>query len=455
MYQPPSNHIPLRQVISIPSHITKLSPAFLVGDRSLLEQIVFEPGSRLSFLDARVFFQCGPHSAEIRERVEASQDKLPGTDESAEFFPILLRRFVNPFLHSSIILRSLCIPASVEQIGEECFAYATSVSQVKFEPGSRLRILHQRAFFASLIESIDIPPMVSVLPERCFAFCVLLSSVKFAPDSQLRAIGAFAFSYSGLESIHIPRLVDRIGESCFNTCTRLSNLTFAADSQVRRLDRLAFAWCIALPYVCIPSSVELIGRGCFWGNDELTSVTFDVGSKLSDIEWGAFYYCGRLGPSIQLPSSLTAIPNDCFRNCSSLSVIAFGRNPRLRTIGDCAFEGSSVQSFCFPGSVVAIDWSCFPAYGEPGEFTFESPACVREILHFTPRKVVEFAMPDSVEVVTVSTGSDRPGFICSFGMNSRLRDLRACHSALTGFGFMRLSEASLKRIRSATEWTAA
>jgi hypothetical protein len=39
-----------------------------------------------------------------------------------------------------------------------------------------------------------------------------------------------------------------------------------------------------------------------------------------------------LGPSIELPSSLAVVAEDCFSNCESLSVITFGPNSGGGTI---------------------------------------------------------------------------------------------------------------------------
>jgi hypothetical protein len=95
--------------------------------------------------------------------------------------------------------RSLCIPASVEEIGEDCFRCSTCVDHVTFEPGSQLRILRRGAFLGSTIHSIHIPPGVTALCERCLDSCESLSIVTCLPGSQLTEIGRWAFG-AGLAS---------------------------------------------------------------------------------------------------------------------------------------------------------------------------------------------------------------------------------------------------------------
>lgn len=283
---------------------------------------------------------------------------------------------------------------------------------------------------------------------------MLLSTLTFLPESQLQAIETDAFSESGLESIHIPRLVELLDEGCFCACGQLSSLTFAPGCQVRRLGRRAFESCLSLPSVHIPSGVESIGERCFRACAQLTTVTFEAHSKLSTIEAAAFQHCHQqLGPSIQLPSAFTAIPENCFRHCDSLSAINLEPNSSLREIGHSAFADSSLISFRIPGSVAVINWTCFQSANTAVDATFELPSRVRAVVEFDPGRVTELAMPDSAEVMTITRGGKR-GFICHFGPDSRLQDLLVVSAKLRGFAFMRLSQASLKRIRSASEWIA-
>jgi hypothetical protein len=294
-----------------------------------------------------------------------------------------------------------------------------------------------------------IPPLVEVLPEYCFYSYVMLTSVTFAAGSKLRIINESALLKSGVESIEIPPLVEVLGEFCLQTCRRLKTLTFATNCCTRQLNRQALLQCILLQSICIPSSVESIGKSCFDGCSRLTSVTFEDGSKLSIIGEAAFHACYSLGPSIRLPRHLRSLEANCFQDCHALSVITFEPNSSLRVI-ECDALDCPLKSFCFPASVVIVDWRCF-ANRTGFEITFEIPSQIKRISNFTFCFTNEITMPDSLEILTFSGNADRHS-VCHFEETSKLQWLETEHSTGRCFGFMRISECLLKQLRSVHEW---
>jgi hypothetical protein len=170
-----------------------------------------------------------------------------------------------------------------------------------------------------------------------------------------------------------------------------------------------------------------------------------------EIEPMAFSPCERLGPSIELPPDLRFIPKDCFAGCKALLAVTFAPNSSLRQIQGKAFTGCLLKSICVPSSCVTIHWSCFLSCPGAINVTFESPARLREISGFDGATVRQLEVPDSVARLMVRQGGNR-GFVCSFGRDSQLASLDTTGLGLHGFGFMRLSEASLKRIREQKDW---
>jgi hypothetical protein len=140
-----------------------------------------------------------------------------------------------------------------------------------------------------------------------------------------------------------------------------------------------------------------------------------------------------------------------FVGCESLSVITAVPNRVLEQLIGPSFSGGGLESLCISASVVEVDWSWICRYAGTIGITFESPCRVREISNLNPGSRASFSVPDLVEVLTLSRGGDR-GFVCDFGRNSQLRDLRNSSRIRQGFGFMRLSELSVKRIRDMIEW---
>jgi hypothetical protein len=60
------------------------------------------------------------------------------------------------------LLESICIPASVESIGEYCFGSCERLASVSFERGSAIGDIHDTAFSnCPSLQSIDIPQSVA------------------------------------------------------------------------------------------------------------------------------------------------------------------------------------------------------------------------------------------------------------------------------------------------------
>jgi hypothetical protein len=279
--------------------------------------------------------------------------------------------------------------------------------------------------------------------------------VTFLPTSQLQQIEYSAFAHAGIESIEIPRLVEKFGTSAFAYCVRLSKVVVEAGCQLHRLRKTAMLHCISLREICIPAAVESLGTGCLSQCECLETVTFESGSKLRKLGQEALSSCEKLGPSIHLPSTLKKIREYCFAGSKELQKITFEANSALREIPEYAFCNCSLKSFCVPSSCTKIHWSCFAGNTTQIGVTFESPAHISEILGFDTRSLkpsgTVFEVPDSLKVLKLDQSADR-GFVYGFGRESQLRELSGDSWGPTGFGFMRVSEKSLKLIRSQIEF---
>jgi hypothetical protein len=88
------------------------------------------------------------------------------------------------------LLSSICVAASVEEIGANCFFRCTSLSRVTFEAGLRLSRLERGAFVECLLlSSICVPASVEEIGAECFFGCTSLSTVTFEPGRGLRVSG--------------------------------------------------------------------------------------------------------------------------------------------------------------------------------------------------------------------------------------------------------------------------
>ena len=238
------------------------------------------------------------------------------------------------------------------------------------------------------ITSITIPASVSYIGRSALQVPALETVIFAQPtgastDADTLTIGQYAFSHyvspatnslpeSQLKSINLPERLTSIGAAAFSGCVNLTSITIPAN------------------VVAIGTGDDVINpQGAFYGCSGLEEVIFAPGSKLQSFEnsstssrTGAFYNCTSL-MRIEFPESLTNIPcyafygcskleevilpaalqkieRYAFQNCKALTVIDFGANNALVSIGNYAFSGcTGLSSVELPITLESIGTSAF------------------------------------------------------------------------------------------------
>lgn len=246
------------------------------------------------------------------------------------------------------------------------------------------------------------------------------SSVNFATDGKLKTIGASAFAdcHQLRSKIMIPASVEEICEYAFSSAW-ITSVTFGENSKLKKIGRGAFVSCYEISRIIIPASVEEIGDNLFsscyslkeiflmrspnsgddisfygkllGGNSvaqlfvpngsvdlykEALSAYTDriLGFLLSDglifeeeTTKDGFACVGFLGdelkniviPAKVLEKNVTSIGDNAFYRCSLLSSVSFAADCNLKTIGECAFQGTSLTSVSIPAIVETIGAAVF------------------------------------------------------------------------------------------------
>jgi hypothetical protein len=289
-------------LISIPSSVTLLCSNCFLGCEAL-DTVTFEPGSKLQVVEDDAFNRTALRSI----RLPASISLLTGN--SFPFFD-LEEVSIEPgnegltnadgFLIASNALISyvgrdleLTIPNTIEYLTGSCFRRHPTVTNIKFESGSRIPRLPKEAFWrCQLLQSICIAASVVKIRKFCFNSCQRLVSVTFEPGSKLARIGKNAFTGCwSLPSITIPASVEVLYASCFLGCLRLASVNFEPGAKLSRIEIEAFKECQSLPLVCIPATVTKIGRLAFAGCCRLTAVTYEGEAENVDIGKDSFHGC--------------------------------------------------------------------------------------------------------------------------------------------------------------------
>ncbi len=100
--------------------------------------------------------------------------------------------------------------------------------------------------------------------------------------------------------------------------------------------------------------VTAIGDDAFYQCTSLTEL--HIGQNVRTIGANAFYLCTSLREVI-LPNSVMSISNHAFRNCSTLERVCFG--DKLVRIGEWAFYGTALRNVIIPDSVTDLSSTAF------------------------------------------------------------------------------------------------
>ena len=138
-------------------------------------------------------------------------------------------------------------------------------------------------------------------------------------------------------------------------------------------------WCVH-----IPPSIIRIDTDAFH-NCLLNEVVFVGDSMLEEIGVGAF--SGTLLTKIKIPSKVTKIAREAFRDCSSLKQVKFSEDSMLEELGDFVFYNSSLTKIVLPASLKRMSNKTF-AGSKLEKVTFGQDAIIyyddnRNIKHLT------------------------------------------------------------------------
>ena len=251
-------------------------------------------------------------------------------------------------------LTKVVLPSGLKEIPDECFSGCSALKEV-YMP-STLTAIGEKAFYecTSLVFSYSSQSYGEDVSESVF----------YLPESLLEIGNSAFYGCTRLEGLYIAKSLEKIDDNAFYNCTRLSNVKVADNSELTTIGASAFYSAIiksseAAPlnfpnlitigekafanvksnftYFAFPASVTAVGENAFLSCTSLSKVKFADDAK--DIAFGAacFENCSSLS-TITLPEATTVIPEKMFKGCSRLlynSNFTIGKN--VETIGEGAF----------------------------------------------------------------------------------------------------------------------
>ena len=256
--------------------------------------------------------------------------------------------------HKAINLKKITIPSTVTSIEQDAFRECTSLIDV------------------------TVPKSVTSIGYYAFADCTSLKSAVIEANGKKlfeTAIENYAFrGCTNLTSVTIPGNVTSIGNYAFSNCKSLEELTIPEGVKYLGSGMISNT---AIERITIPNSVTN-AYGFSEGDNLLTEVIFKEGretipsgtchkainlkkitipSTVTSIEQDAFRECTSL-IDVTVPKSVTSIGYYAFADCTSLKsavIEANGKKLFETAIKDYAFRGcTNLTGVTIPGNVTSI-----------------------------------------------------------------------------------------------------
>jgi hypothetical protein len=234
------------------------------------------------------------------------------------------------------------------------------------------------AFYGdSSLTNITIPNGVTNIADHAFYYCIRLPSVTI-PDSVV-SIGVEAFGVCwSLTGVTIPSGVSSIGAYAFDDCSALTAITvdaqnlyysstngilfdksqttlvecpcgmagsYAIPNTVNQIGAWAFAGCSRLTDVTIPNSVTSMGVWAFADCWSMSAINVDAGNVSYSSANGVLFNQDQT-TLIQFPPATTG---------------SYSIPGSVTSIGNYAFDGSSVTNVTIPETVTSIGDGAFDA----------------------------------------------------------------------------------------------
>ncbi len=222
----------------------------------------------------------------------------------------------------------LIIPKSVTSIKALAFCSITGLKSIRFEEGSCLTSIEEKAFYNFPLASVELP-------------------------ESLKKIGVAAFNNGmQLTEIILPANLEEIGVSAFNECEKLHKVTLKSSKIKNNDDREKVFYGCAIDTFVVADGVTNIPQSLF-NNAGFSSCDIVFPASVTTIKRGAFAYASGIRSVAFAPGSkLKTIEANAFLDAPSFTKIVFPAG--LTTIGDSAFRWTKLSDITIPKSVTKI-----------------------------------------------------------------------------------------------------
>ncbi len=267
--------------------------------------------------------------------------------------PATIKRLSNSSFRDCKSLTSVTFEGSLDKIGSGTFIGCSALTDVKID---NLTFIGASMFEkCTSLTNVAIPSGVTSIGNSAFYNCTSLASVNI--PNGVTSIGSSAFRSTALTSVTIPSSVESVGNEAFRQCPSLTTVIFEGDSTA--LGTSMFMSCSKLTNVTLPKNLEKIPNSTFWGCGKLVITNVNELTSLTTIGEDAFRDSATL--VFTLPDSVTTIEARAFQSAfKNIGSITINPTSKLQTIGESAFNDSrAMTSIYIPSSVTSIGTEAF------------------------------------------------------------------------------------------------
>ena len=162
-------------------------------------------------------------------------------------------------------LVSVTLPASVETVGKNAFAWCPSLKCIKMRG---VKIICERAFMGcAQLSEIEFSNELCEIGDKAFAYCNSLVSLEIPETVEYIGCGIFE-GCRYLKFVSIPDRINIIGNGTFYACTALIEVKL--PKELTYIDEYAFAYCVSLEDITI-ANTTVINRDAFYECGETKS----------------------------------------------------------------------------------------------------------------------------------------------------------------------------------------
>ena len=240
------------------------------------------------------------------------------------------------------------------------------------------------------ITSVIIPSSIKKVASRAFEQSYNIERLRFEDNTQIESIEAHAFRNTQLTSLTIPNTLKTIGYEAFAGIWTLATIDFEENSTLHTLGEKAFAWNGRITSMSLPASLEVIQPAGVGFMENLVSISIPSSNQYYKTVDGVLFtkdgtvlitYPSKHPDKVYtVPASVERIESEAFSRTHHIEFVQFEAGSNLTSIGDNAFNWSSIRTISLPDGLESIEFYAF--YGSRRMSYISVPNSVTNVGHY-------------------------------------------------------------------------